>query len=198
MDTTIPGQAIAPLPDRGQPERSRPQEANLNRAYLGDASLTDANLSGADLTDGTVQRYAKLTRADLSGADLSWTDLSEAVLYGADFSRGILIEADLTSANLVKAEITREQLEQAGSLEGALMPNGQKYEDWLKLRIDNATEYPCVLSPCLLKLLFEKRHGRFAGKGSREVMSLGHLAPHLSQPFELLGGLDALGYHLKI
>ena len=66
------------------------------------------------------------------------------------------------------------------------------------LRIGNATEFPCVLSPCLLKLLFEERHGRFAGKRPREVMSLGHLAPHLSQPFELPGGLDALGYHLKI
>jgi len=29
-------------------------------------------------------------------------------------------------------ETTNEQLEQAKSLEDATMPNGQKYEDWLK------------------------------------------------------------------
>ena len=30
------------------------------------------------------------------------------------------------------ANVTDKQLDQARSLEGATMPNGQKYEDWLK------------------------------------------------------------------
>ncbi len=43
------------------------------------------------------------------------------------------IMADLREANLSGAEgITKEQLDQAESLEGATMPNWQKYEDWLK------------------------------------------------------------------
>jgi hypothetical protein len=40
------------------------------------------------------------------------------------------------NANLRNAEgLTGEELEQqAASLEGAIMPNGQKYEEWLKSR----------------------------------------------------------------
>jgi uncharacterized protein YjbI with pentapeptide repeats len=53
--------------------------------------------------------YAALTDADLTGADLS----------GADLTHAIVIE---------------EQLDKAKSLKGATMPNGQKYEDWLKNR----------------------------------------------------------------
>jgi uncharacterized protein YjbI with pentapeptide repeats len=50
---------------------------------------------------------------------LNWADLSGVEMSGADLrgARGV----------------TNEQLEQqAASLEGATMPNGQKYEDWLK------------------------------------------------------------------
>ncbi len=45
-----------------------------------------------------------------------------------------MTHADLSGANLSEAlGITNEELEQqAESLEGATMPNGQKYEDWLK------------------------------------------------------------------
>ena len=45
-----------------------------------------------------------------------------------------LNKTDLSCADLsAAADITNEELEQqAASLEGAIMPNGQKYEDWLK------------------------------------------------------------------
>jgi uncharacterized protein YjbI with pentapeptide repeats len=46
---------------------------------------------------------------------------------GADLSN-----ANLSGANLKGADVTEEQLDQAKSLEGATMPNGQKYEEWLK------------------------------------------------------------------
>jgi hypothetical protein len=40
-----------------------------------------------------------------------------------------LMDADLSSAT----GVTNERLErQANTLQGATMPNGQKYEDWLK------------------------------------------------------------------
>ena len=60
-----------------------------------------------------------------------WADLSGVILFEADLS-----DADLREANLSNAQgITNEELEQqALSLEGATMPNGQKYEDWLKSR----------------------------------------------------------------
>jgi uncharacterized protein YjbI with pentapeptide repeats len=57
------------------------------------------------------------------GADLSNADLREADLR----------EADLSGANLRHAQVwTEDQLSEARTLEGATMPNGQKYEDWLK------------------------------------------------------------------
>jgi hypothetical protein len=44
--------------------------------------------------------------------------------------------AQLTEAALTKSKITREQLEKCKTLKGATMPNGQKYEVWLKDRED--------------------------------------------------------------
>ena len=86
-------------------------------------SLEGANLAGADLrraylTDGW------LLFTDLSGADLQKADLSGVHLHVADF-RG----ADLRGA----IGITGQELADYGCiLEGATMPNGQKYEEWLK------------------------------------------------------------------
>jgi uncharacterized protein YjbI with pentapeptide repeats len=120
-------------------------KVNLSGANLTNADLRDADLSGAQLRKATPQdseripgefhnEYDKavdtednlpfwllerLLKTDLSGADLSGANLREAELSGAHLSgaRGI----------------TNEQLEQqAKSLEGAIMPDGQKYEDWIK------------------------------------------------------------------
>jgi uncharacterized protein YjbI with pentapeptide repeats len=112
------------------------EEASLERAELQGADLSGAFLSGADLSG------ADLTDVDLSNAEGLWekgtylwergaglndTDLSNANLSGADLSN-----ANLSGANLKGAEVTEEQLAKCNSLEGATMPNGQKYEDWLK------------------------------------------------------------------
>ena len=118
-------------------------EAELSRAILSSATLHRADLSGADL------RWAKLLRtnlheANLSRVDLRWTDLSSANLHKANLDRADLREANLSGANLSGANLSRVNLEgalgianeelrqQANPLEGATMPNGQKYEDWLK------------------------------------------------------------------
>jgi hypothetical protein len=67
----------------------------------------------------------------LLGADLSDANLSDANLSRADLSNAVLDNANLGGAE----GITNKELEQqAASLEGATMPNGQKYEDWLKSR----------------------------------------------------------------
>jgi uncharacterized protein YjbI with pentapeptide repeats len=97
--------------------------ARLSRGNLRDADLSDANLSEADLA------IAKLIGAVLSGAKLSRTDLSGATLNEANLS-----EAGLSGANLSGAWGwgLYERLSAAKSLKGATMPNGQKYEDWLK------------------------------------------------------------------
>jgi Pentapeptide repeats (8 copies) len=100
--------------------------AFLRGAFLGGmtgANLSEANLHGADLYN-----------ADLSNATLSSANLSNATLRYADLSGADLHGADLGGANLNGATgITNGELEQrAKFLEGATMPDGQKYEDWLK------------------------------------------------------------------
>jgi hypothetical protein len=107
---------------RGQPVVSL-AGADLSLADLSGAQLDNADLSSTDL------RGARLHDADLSGADLS------SAYLGGTWSRP-LSNADLRGANLSGVEgITNEELEaQAASLEGATMPNGQKYEDWLKAK----------------------------------------------------------------
>ena len=93
-------------------------------------SLASADLSGVDLSGSVWENL-----------DLSWTDLhgatfTETVLHGADLSGADLSGADLTNADLTGAiGITNETLEQeVASLAGATMPNGQKYEEWLKTK----------------------------------------------------------------
>jgi uncharacterized protein YjbI with pentapeptide repeats len=122
--------------------------ADLGFANLSTANLTGADLSGADLSNANagevVFKSVNLSDADLSdatlnlsvfnSADLSGADLSGATLPGADLTEANLSGATLTDADLTDARgVASEELEQqAKSLEGATMPNGQKYEDWLK------------------------------------------------------------------
>jgi|SRR5215207_6765788 len=91
---------------------------SLRRAMLEGASLSQANLAGADLRD----------------ADLTDTNLIDVELSGTDLTNADLTNADLTNATLRGAQgVTEQQLALCKSLEGATMPNGQKYEDWLKV-----------------------------------------------------------------
>jgi uncharacterized protein YjbI with pentapeptide repeats len=129
--------------------------ADLSNALMVNANLIVADLSGADLSDSLLDNadlVAHLPNADLSGASLIGADLSDGNLFSADLSDANLIganlsRADVSEANLVGANlenanlggadgITNAELErQAVSLVGADMPNGQKYEDWLKNKI---------------------------------------------------------------
>jgi uncharacterized protein YjbI with pentapeptide repeats len=103
--------------------------ATLSWANLSDADLSLAYLIGADLSG------ADLSGANLLGADLDDANLDDANLYRADLSGANLYHADLSSANLGGARgVTDDQLAEAKSLEGATMPNGQKYEEWRKSR----------------------------------------------------------------
>src|SRR5918995_31599 len=112
--------------------------------FLITSSLSVRSKDSARLLRGSTLSHAKLSgahlpNADLSDANLCSADLSDANLIGADLSRAVLDNANLggavlDNANLGGADgITNEELEQqADSLVGADMPNGQTYEDWLK------------------------------------------------------------------
>jgi uncharacterized protein YjbI with pentapeptide repeats len=111
------------------------RDANLTLFNLGGAGLGAADLSGASLF-GANLNAAALPFANLIGTDLRLVDLTDADLRSADLTDADLRRADLSGANMAGATgITNEALEQqASSLQGATMPNGQKYEDWLKSR----------------------------------------------------------------
>jgi len=124
------------------------------QAYLNQMSslLLERGLRNSEV-DSEVRTLARartltvLSRFDTSGKTAVMQFLEEAALVqGAGLfqgaGRGPIIDlddadlsgADLSGANLSRAEgITNEELDQqAASLEGATMPNGQKYEEWLK------------------------------------------------------------------
>jgi hypothetical protein len=113
------------------------RQANLHKANLARANLTGADLREANLVESVLQN-AQLTRALLTSADLSQAiiggsgpygraDLGEADLQGAKLWRANMENVNLAGANLQRAQITPEQLAQAGSLQGAIMPDGPRH-----------------------------------------------------------------------
>jgi uncharacterized protein YjbI with pentapeptide repeats len=97
------------------------EATSLAHAELPEANLEGANFMDADLFD------ANLTGANLEGANFTGADLFDANLTGANLKGAVF-----TDARLAEATVTVEQLHTAHSLENALMPDGQVYEDWLK------------------------------------------------------------------
>jgi hypothetical protein len=101
-----------------------PDKKGIIVKFLWECSL----LKKQDAEDAVVT----LEGANLKGAKLGLAKLTEADLHRADLIGADLTDTDLTNADLTDAKVTKEQLEQAKSLQGATMPNSQKYEDWLK------------------------------------------------------------------
>jgi Pentapeptide repeats (8 copies) len=130
--------------------------SSLDATILGKAHLAGADLSGANLSGAQLSTYREgfLRVADLSDTNLSGANLSNVTLasssYLPEFARNGMEEIPIGGEPTMEmkqeiqrradsiAELTVEEkacleLEYlAKSLEGATMPNGQKYEDWLK------------------------------------------------------------------
>jgi uncharacterized protein YjbI with pentapeptide repeats len=118
---------------------------HLPRASLRDAKLSEADLSDAKLFGADLSR-AKLNRANLRGPVLmskgygtplprASSSLRAYTLEGAGPKNADLSDTTLWDADLTNAYVSKEQLRSDNStltLKGATMPNGQKYEDWLK------------------------------------------------------------------
>lgn len=107
------------------------KEADLVRVNLRGAYLAEANLQGASLWGGNLQK-AHLLEANLQGAYLIEANLQGAILWRANLQGALLIEANLEGANLWEAHVLPDQLLEAKSLEGATMPDGSKYEEWVE------------------------------------------------------------------
>src|SRR5215212_3109257 len=137
--------------------------ADLRRANLSGADLTDANFLPYDENNPTawnkhnlvkrntlnngasfyrerfgssVRKALKAPKASKARKAIKVTNLSGATLREAQFCNAWLHGVNLSGADLKGAKgIPIEKLEQqAFSLKGAIMPNGQKYEEWLKTK----------------------------------------------------------------
>ena len=95
---------------------SHAQMANID---LRDTYLVGANMSGSDLHN------AILSDASLVFTNLSHANLAHINLQGADMHNTNLAGTDLTGANLRDVTgLTSQQLAQAKSLTGAILPDG--------------------------------------------------------------------------
>jgi uncharacterized protein YjbI with pentapeptide repeats len=114
------------------------READLRGANLSNANLSDTVLAGANLLPYDETQPAKLNAPNLlNGADpndihTSNNNLKPTNLGSADLSNADLSGAYLTGAYLTGARVTEEQLATCKSLQGATMPDGRKYEEWLR------------------------------------------------------------------
>jgi uncharacterized protein YjbI with pentapeptide repeats len=115
--------------------------AQLYGAYLSHSLFNKANLSYATLKCAHLA-YSDLTEVTATGTNFSGADLIGATLTSADLRDANLSDADLRGAHqyikdkdgsLKYQPVTNEQLERLGpTLRNATMPDGQKYEEWLK------------------------------------------------------------------
>jgi hypothetical protein len=119
-------------------------EGDLAELYRGGGFVRAPGFESAQLQAATLARShlraAHLKGAHLQAANLEAADLREANLQLAHLKGASLREADLRGANLQLALVADEQLPEARSLQGATMPNGQKYEDWLKDKKDQGKD----------------------------------------------------------
>jgi uncharacterized protein YjbI with pentapeptide repeats len=111
--------------------------ADLSYVDLSNWSLLETDFEGAKLSHAVLRdtdlSRSNLTGTDLVGADLRTADLSYSYLNYADLTNAKLAGANLSNSNLLNAKgIADAELRKCRSLEGATMPNGQKYDDWLK------------------------------------------------------------------
>ncbi len=118
------------------------RDADLSHTVLSGADLNGADLSGANLSRAMLMvaqlmvaylRGANFSSANFSGASLNDAYLLDASLNDAYLRGADLSGADLTSADLTDAIVDYEQLSSC-TLNGATMPDGQKYEESFKDR----------------------------------------------------------------
>ncbi len=105
-------------------------KADLGVAKLDGAKLVSANLCGANLTN------ASLIGADLRFANLKFVNEFLGDLATDNVHRAVLAGADLSGCNLQGALVDISQLTFVGKHEGATMPDGTKFEEWIKKNRD--------------------------------------------------------------
>jgi hypothetical protein len=122
-------EVITPYVRENTPQARRTSEGSSDGASTSNEATAEADEEAKQPAPPEPRRPTADIQAILDVLSRTQASVSEKYRTSLD-----LREADLRGANLFSAEgITNEELEQqAASLEGATMPDGQKYEDWLK------------------------------------------------------------------
>ncbi|GCF07203.1 pentapeptide repeat-containing protein [Dictyobacter arantiisoli] len=95
------------------------QDVDISQAHMGQIDIRDTTLTGANLS------ATDLHGATLSNAILVFTNLSHANLAKADLHACDMHNTNLSGANLRDVTgLTTDQINRAGSLKGATMPDG--------------------------------------------------------------------------
>ncbi len=107
-------------------------EADLSEAQLSGAQLRNASLDKANLIAANLSK-ANLSAAHLGGTHLNGTDFSGADLSGVTFRTKYLNERPIAKFPASTADI-ETMITNVGALDGAIMPDGRKFEEWLTER----------------------------------------------------------------
>ncbi|MBA4384192.1 MAG: hypothetical protein C0410_05605 [Anaerolinea sp.] len=121
------------------------EHANLDYVELHQADLTKSMISGSSFRHA-IFNYATFIGAVLHNTDFTCADFFSADLREVDFigerwyRRGFFREHGVTNlagarfnrVDLSNCQISMEQLASLESLEDATMPDGRKWEDWVK------------------------------------------------------------------
>jgi uncharacterized protein YjbI with pentapeptide repeats len=116
-------------------------KVTMNAANLGEANLSDTKMFGANLhmanLSGADMRKAVVMSANTDSTPLPRASATGDYEFHSPEPKNANLElADLSEVDLTDAYVSEEQLLSAASLAGATMPDGQKYEDWLKSKED--------------------------------------------------------------
>lgn len=102
--------------------------SNFSNTNLAQANLSESNLSKVDFSNanlaGAIANESNISSANFTGADLTSANLSKSNLIEADFTNAITLGVDFSGSNMTGAIITQGQLDQAFSVEGAILPDG--------------------------------------------------------------------------
>lgn len=172
-------------------EYTRFNGADFSEAKLICASLDHTDLTGAKF-DHAVMRVANLRGAKLRGAEFKWTCLEEAYLYDADLEGAWLNHARLSGAYLEQAKLKGTHLEDADMrwawLDGANLEDAASVEGAvLKDAIMTADQYRNVSGRGAVGLPAELPLGIINGVNLREIVGIWNTFPFGSYP-ETAGG----------
>ncbi|CAF1347373.1 unnamed protein product [Didymodactylos carnosus] len=96
---------------------------HLPYSRFADSSMNDIKFTNSFLLETRFSRCS-LERADFRNTTLAQVSFKSAILRHADFTRAWTKGADFTNADLYEALITEQQLQEAGLLDSARLPNG--------------------------------------------------------------------------